>query len=163
MKFTILSAFSNTKLWFAAVLLQLQPLSTFINKYLFSDLEFLKWLMLVVAIDLITGIAKVVKHDGWKAVTSKGLRDTVSKLIQYGGLLIITHILTHYQIEGQAQMTNILWVNKLAYEFVILIEIKSVYENITAINSKFDFFETIVKKVIEFLPKKYKQDELDKK
>ena len=111
-------------------------------------------------LDLLTGVGKVIKQEGYRAVTSKGLRDTVSKCIQYGGFLIITHILTHFEVDGQSRMQHVRWINKLAYEFVILIEIKSVYENIVAINKKFDFINEYIKKIIKALPIKYKDEQV---
>lgn len=146
----------NFKIWLVALCLQIGPIHTFITKYLFSDIGFLKWLILVMFLDLLTGIAKVIKKEGLRGVTSKGLRDTVSKCIQYGAFVIITHILTHFEINDQVQVKNAGWLSELAYEFIILIEIKSVYENIVALNEKFDFVPSVIKKVLGSLPDKYK-------
>lgn len=159
MKLTLFAALMNIKIWCAALLLQINPISDFVGQYLFSDFQYLKWLVISMVLDLLTGIAKVVKKEGWKAVTSKGLRDTVVKCVQYGAFVVITHVLTHFQIGGEQQMGNMEWLTKLAFEFIILIEIKSVYENIVAVNSKFDFVAQLVKKLIDLLPKKYKGDE----
>src|ERR1700744_5758834 len=108
------------------------------SKYIFDDPGFLKWLLIAMAVDLVTGVWKVIVKDGWAKVTSKGLRDTVSKCIQYGSFLIITHVLTHFEINGIPQNVNFLFVEKIAYEFLILIECKSVYENLIVINPKID-------------------------
>jgi hypothetical protein len=158
MKLTLLAYITNMKIWIAAALLQVSPINNFISKYIFSDYNFLKWLVIVMILDLITGITKIIKHQGMKAVTSKGLRDTVSKCIQYAAFLIVTNVLTHYEIDGQPAMSNMTWLSKLAYEFILLIEIKSVYENIVAYDARFDFMAKIVKKIIDMLPTKYKTD-----
>lgn len=141
----------------AALILQFTSLSEFIGKYIFNDYSFLKSLVIVMVLDLITGIAKVWKNEGAQAITSKGLRDTIIKFIQYGAFLIAAHVLTHYQIGGVSRETDLEWVNKLAKEFIIIIEVKSVYENIVRINSRFDIFRQLWEKIGDFLPKKNKE------
>lgn len=147
MKLTLFDAFLNVKLWFATIFLQMS-FDAFFTKYIFADVEFLKWLFIAMAVDLATGLAKVWRKQGYQAITSKGLRDTVTKFIQYGGFLIITHVLTHFQIGGQP-VTTWTWINKVAYEFVLMVEIKSVYENVVAINPKLDFVTKVIKKIAE--------------
>lgn len=152
-KLDFLSSIINPKLWCGLLLLDFSGVFKFVNKYLFQDVTFLKFLILACAIDLLTGVTKVWVTQGLKSVTSRGLRDTVVKAISYGSFLIITHVLTHYEINGQSN-TEFLWVNKVAYEFLILIEIKSVYENIIAINPKLDFITDILNKVTGVLKNK---------
>lgn len=145
MKLTLLTHLNNVKLYLGVALLQIVP---FVQKYLFSDFTFLKWLVVAMICDLVTGIVKAWNRK--EPITSKGLRDTISKCVQYGVFLIITNVLTHYEINGQAVSNfNFGWLTKLAYEFVILIEIKSVYENIVAINPKLDLFKKVFKKIAE--------------
>lgn len=149
-KLTLATHLSNIKLWAACGVVQLasiQPaINDFITKYIFSDFTFLKYLAIAVVIDLITGIAKAWAKK--EAVTSKGLRDTIVKFIQYGSFLIITHVLSSFEVNGQP-VSNMAWISKLAYEFIMLIEIKSVYENIVAINPKLDLFEKVFKKIAD--------------
>jgi len=147
MKLTLLNALFNPKLWAGTILLQVS-FGNFFTKYIFADVEFLKWLFIAMAVDLATGIAKVWKKEGHHAITSKGLRDTVTKFIQYGGFLIITQVLTHFQIGGQP-VTTWTWINKVAYEFILMVEVKSVYENVVAINPKLDFVSKVIKKIAE--------------
>lgn len=146
----LITVLSNIYVWIGAMILQIiQPIDAFITKYIFADKGFLKWLIIAMTIDLITGIAKAyVKKE---AITSKGLRDTISKVTQYGALLIITHVLTHYEIGG-TPVTNTLWINKLVMEFILIIECKSVYENIVEINPAFDFVTSMWKKIIKTFP-----------
>lgn len=150
MKF--LHALTNVKLWCMSFLLQIQIFSDFVTKWLVGDVGFLKWLAIAMGCDLATGIAKAYRKK--ESITSKGLRDTVSKCIQYGTFLIITHVLTHFEIGGKVQYPQLEWLNKLSLEFIILIEIKSVYENIVAINPKFDFVQSLWDKVVKVFPAK---------
>lgn len=155
LKFKLMYYLSNIKLWFGLLILDIfTQLLQFTNKYLFSDITYLKFLCVACFLDLLTGITKVWATQGYRAVTSKGLRDTVIKFIQYGSFLIITHVLTHFEVNGEA-FTTFAWLDKLAFEFLILIEIKSVYENIIAINPKFDFMKDVIKKIEAIIkPKK---------
>lgn len=163
MKPTLLEAMFNFKIWIAAAALQVNPVSEFISTYVFSDIGFLKWLAIAMMVDLITGIAKVIKNDGIVAVTSSGLRGTIVKFLQYGAFIIITHVLVSFEVGGQKTMTDFPWLSKMAYEFIMLIEIKSVYENIVAIDSRFDFFPKLIKKALDNLPNKYKQNDNETK
>lgn len=146
---------SNPKLVGLCLAIQIPValISTLVNKYLFNDFEFLKWLIVVCFLDLLTGMWKVWITQGYQAITSRGIRDTVSKIIQYGSFLIITHVLTHFQIGGKATYFNWQWINDVAYEFLILIEIKSVYENIVRINPKMDFMKPILEKLTQMFKK----------
>jgi hypothetical protein len=143
----------NPKLLGTLLFLDLTGVLNFITKYIFSDLTYLKFLAVVCIIDLITGVWKVVVNQGVKAVTSKGLRDTVTKLISYGSFLVLIHVLTHFQINGQANIA-FAWINKAALEFLILIEIKSVYENIIKINPKLDFIDGVIQKIADSIKTK---------
>lgn len=149
---TLFNCLTSPKLLISTVLLFWSSIPDFIEKYLLSDIGFGKWLVLTMVIDLATGINKVWTNEGISQITSKGLRDTVSKCIQYGSFLIITHILTHFEIGGQVILKNLDWLLKLAFEFLIFIEIKSVYENIRDTkSSRLDFISELVKKGKEIL------------
>ena len=150
---SLFKCLTSPKLLISTVLLFWSGIPDFIEKYLLSDIGFGKWLVLTMVIDLATGINKVWTNEGISQITSTGLRDTVSKCIQYGSFLIITHILTHFEIGGQVTLKNFDWLLKLAFEFLIFIEIKSVYENIrdTTKSSRLDFISELVKKGKEIL------------
>lgn len=149
--YKVLYLLSNVKIWIYVLFLDvLTGLLQFITKYIFNDITYLKFLVIACFLDLLTGITKVVVTEGWKHVTSRGMRDTVLKAIQYGSFLIITHVLTHFEINSEPN-TQFIWLNKIAFEFLILIEIKSVYENIIRINPKLDFARALLKKLAALL------------
>lgn len=148
----ILSNLTDFKIFICVLFLDVIGVFAFINKYLFSDVTFLKWLVVVMVLDLITGITKVWINEGAKAITSKGLRCSVSKVIQYSAFLIVTHVLTHFQIGDQTN-TDFTFLSKMAYEFLILIEIKSVYENIIRINPSLDVVTFVSNKIVSALKK----------
>ena len=111
------------------------PAISFTEKYLFADWQFLRWLVLFMMIDLITGIIKA-KHQGG-AITSYGIRRTVIKAVQYGVFLIVMHILDHFEINGNpVEMFG--WIVAGAYSFLMGIEGKSILENISVLDKRFD-------------------------
>lgn len=116
------------------------------HKYIFSDTEYLGWLFVAVMLDLITGITKAWVQGGIKNITSQGLRMTIIKFIQYGAFLIITHVLVHFTVNGN-NISPLGFIDNWAFSLLILIEIKSVYENIVAINPKLDFIKPLLDKV----------------
>jgi phage-related holin len=127
-------------------LLVASGIGALIQKYIFSDTEYLTWLLIAVMLDLITGITKVWVNRGLSHVTSRGLRMTVIKFIQYGAFLIITHTLANFTVNGQ-HVSPLAFIENWAYSLLILIEAKSVYENIVAINPKLDFIKPLIDKI----------------
>jgi len=123
------------------------------HKYIFSDTEYLKWLVVAVTVDLITGIAKVWAKDGHKAITSKGIRMTVIKFIQYGSFLIITHVLANVTV-GVSKVMPFAFVKDWAYLLLLLVEIKSVYENIITIDNRLDFIKAIIERLNQVIKSK---------
>jgi hypothetical protein len=116
-----------------------------VKTYIFSDFEYLQWLAIAMILDLITGVSKSIVKGGLKSITSKLLRQFVIKSIQYGTFLVITHVLTHFKIEGDVVASDSLnWINFSAYKLLILIEIKSVYENLVEMDSRMDFVRVMI-------------------
>lgn len=140
----ILSSISTK--YFALAFVSTASLLTFVEKYIFSDWSYLKFLMIACVVDLATGVTKVWVKEGSKAITSKGLRNTIAKVVQYGAFIIITHVLTNFEVDGEKYI-EFVWVNKGAYIALILIEVKSVYENIVEINPKFNFLKPLMDKL----------------
>ena len=132
--------------------------SEFIKHYLFNDPDFLVWLSIAIFLDLVTGITKVLVNQGVVKVTSKAMRATLSKVIQYGSFLIITHVLTNFTVDGKVAIGSLDWIDQGAYKLLLLIEAKSVYENLSAINPKFDFLKIFIEKISEFIPKITKRE-----
>lgn len=148
----------NVKLWACLGAINLTfavtGITNAISKYAIGDWGFMKWLFLAMLIDLATGVTKAWVNGGVGVVTSKGLRDTASKGIQYLALIIMTHILTHYEINGQVQNAHLTWLTKVMYEFLMLVEAKSVYENVVKINPKLDFVKVLLEKITGLLKNK---------
>lgn len=128
------------------------------QKYIFHDIEYLKWLMILVALDLLTGMTKVWAKDGFNAITSKGMRMTIVKFVQYGSFLVVTNVLTSFTVNGK-EASPISFVGDWAFILLILIEAKSIYENIVEMNPKLDFVNTIVKRIAAAIGRASKDSE----
>lgn len=129
-----------------------------IQKYLFGDMEYLVWLCIVLTLDLVTGITRVALTEGIGAVTSKGIRMTLKKFIQYGSFLIVTHVLVHFTVGGRVVIGDAAaFLEGWAYTLLILVEIKSVYENIVAIEPRWAFVEKIISKINLIISEKEKE------
>ena len=89
---------------------------------------------------------KAIVRGGLKHVTSRGLRMTIIKFIQYGAFLIITHVLVHFTVNG-ISVSPLAFIDSWAFSLLILIEVKSVYENIVAINPKLDFIRPLIERI----------------
>lgn len=125
--------FTDFKLWLLTALFA--PAVHSINKYLFNDWGFIKWLLILMFLDLFSGLWRS-KLEG-NLITSKGLRDTVTKFIQYGVFLIVIHVLMNFEIDGHP-VRIFSWMDDAAYTFLMVIEAKSIWENITKVRPKLD-------------------------
>lgn len=132
--------------WFAF----LTPALCFIQKYVYNDWNFLTSLLILMFLDLVTGVAKAYKIG--KIVTSTGLRDTLIKIFQYGVALIVIHVLVSFQVDGKA-MTILNYADEAGYTFLIVIEAKSIFENLQKVDGRLDF-SGIIDKLKTMLPKK---------
>jgi phage-related holin len=133
--------FTDLKLWVLAGMFT--PVWAFVNKYLWNDWEFLRWLSILLVLDLFSGVVK-----SWMKkvhIVSHGLRLTVIKIVQYGGFLIVIHVLENFTIKGET-VAVYSWMTVPAYTLLMGIEAKSIFENLQELNRKFkleDFIERI--------------------
>lgn len=155
----LFSAFTSLKMWTGVVLLSVFSYSG-AYKWLeahaapvFEQIGYMKWLVFAMAIDLVTGVMKArVKKV---SVTSYGLRRTVRKVIEYVSFLGVTYIVTHFEnAAGQVANQGLSALDKIAFEFLLAIEIKSTYENLVEMDPKLDFMKTVMEKVGGFFNKK---------
>lgn len=113
------------------------------QKYAFSDFEYAKYLLILMLLDLITGITKAMKNK--VAVTSYGLKRTCIKVIQYFAFVVTIHVVSHFEISGQSQdLFN--WLPRVAYIYLILIEAKSIFENIHSMEFDIKWLIDVVEK-----------------
>ena len=88
----------------------------------------------MIAADLITGIIAARKRG--EAITSSGLRRTISKLFVYEFAILMAYLAEHY-------MSNALPFVKMASSMVSLVELKSIYENLSTIGDQ-DLLKSLI-------------------
>lgn len=99
-----------------------------VKKYLYSDISLVGILCLMITLDLFTGIVKSRKKG--EVILSIGLRRTVTKITQYFAFLIVCHIVATGGILGDLIESQITWLPRVAGIYLVLIEMKSILENI---------------------------------
>ena len=112
------------------IALPLSPIVDWIEKYIFKDWEFLKFLVVLIIVDtLISWVFHLKKKD----FSSKGFGMILTKIFVYGCLLIVAHVLGEYTIDGQTT-TTFTWFRSLMSTALIVRESISIVENSGKIN-----------------------------
>lgn len=135
----------------------LSPITNFINKYIFSDWEFLKFLFVICSVDTMLGFFKAMKH---KEVSSKGFGMIFKKIIVYSSALIVTHVLMNFTINNKGQIL-FGWIDSMIFSAIVVREAISIFENIAAIDDSL-IPNSILKYLKQFDSKtgKFKKEEI---
>ncbi len=135
----------------------LSPITNFINKYIFSDWEFLKFLFVICSVDTMLGFFKAMKH---KEVSSKGFGMIFKKIIVYSSALVVTHVLMNFTINNKGQIL-FGWIDSMIFSAIVVREAISIFENIAAIDDTL-IPNSILKYLKQFDSKtgKFKKEEL---
>lgn len=110
--------------------LALAPVVAFVEKYLFNDWQFLSFLVIIVALDTALSL---IKHWRANSLSSTGFAKLFTKMIVYMSLLILTHLMTHYTVQGQPQ-TWLSWIDYGMYGSIMVREAISILENLAFIS-----------------------------
>lgn len=105
--------------------------TAFIEEYIFSDWEFLKYLMILIIVDTIISWVYHLKN---KDFSSKGFSMVLTKLLIYGSILIVAHVIGNFTIKG-GNVEIYTWFNSVACNTLIIRESISIIENAAKINS----------------------------
>ena len=101
----------------------------FVNKFLWSDWEFIGWMALLITIDTITGTWYAIRMGNFN---SNAMKATLSKIVYYGISLIVIHIMSHSTVRGQENsiMAFIMpYIDSTMYAYFMLREVVSIGEN----------------------------------
>ena len=111
----------------------------------------ISWMCVALILDLITGVVRAIIDK--KIRTSQGYRETLAKIIQYGGALIIGVILSSMAKHHAAGLNPIIfeYFNDFLVSFIVFIEITSILENMYAISPDSKFSKYFVKPVLSLL------------
>lgn len=107
----------------------LVPAMQLFEKYIFNDWEFIGFLIVLIALDTITG---VWKHYKLNTVSSQGFGRFMVKVIVYGIFLIVVHVLGNFSDKPLVEEI-FSWVDTLCYGAIVVRESISIIENLGAI------------------------------
>lgn len=99
-------------------------ITNIIDKYLFSDIEFIILLSIIVAIDTCLGVLLSINR---KQLSSNKFGKLFTKLIVYLLLLISTHILATFEVNNN-KIEIFKWVDAAIYSSIMLREFLSIIE-----------------------------------
>lgn len=105
------------------------PLITWIEKYVYSDWEFLKFLFVIIAVDTVLGIYKAIAG---RNVSSKGFGMLFRKILVYCGALVATSVLVRFSVDGGVQAA-FRFMDNVVFSAIMVREAISIFENIAEI------------------------------
>ena len=123
----------------------LTPLLEVIEKYVFGDWEFVKFLVVAMALDTVLGF---VKHWIRKDISSKAWGMISRKVVIYAAVLILAHIMCNFKIGNQV-VESFIWFRYFACSALMVREAISIIENIEEISPGF-FPAWVIKKLSGF-------------
>lgn len=111
---------------FLAVSAAFAGIKTVFDTYIFSDWQFVFFLVIIVLVDTILGTYKAYKK---KTLESRAYARLFEKILLYGGILIMSHVLISFPISGTA--TGLFdWVDDVLYCAMMVREAISILENV---------------------------------
>lgn len=109
------------------------PFLTFIERYIFSDWEFLKFLTIAIVWDTLLGFGYAL----WKnEVSVKKMSGIFAKIIVYGSVLTVGHGVAHVEIKGDF-IPGGEYFTMLCYAAIFIAECISILRNTGKINPNF--------------------------
>lgn len=106
------------------------PVMKFVEKYVFNDWQFLVFLVVVVGVDTVLGFWKNWRYH---TLSSAGFSKLFTKILIYGSVLVLTHVLTRFTIGGEAN-TIFSWFDTVMYSAIMVREAISIVEKVGAIS-----------------------------
>jgi phage-related holin len=105
-------------------------LITIIETFIFQDWTFLAFLSVLVMLDTALGF---LVHWLKGTISSKGFSNLFVKIIIYFSMLILTHVLTHFMVDGQV-LRLFSFFDEAVLSAIILRESISIVENVAILN-----------------------------
>lgn len=110
----------------------LAGLKAALDTYFFDDWFFLIFLLVIIGVDTISGTYKAWKK---KTLESRAYARLFEKLLTYGSLLVMAHVLMNFPIKGKP--TGLFdWLDNVLYCLMMVREAISILENFAEINPK---------------------------
>ena len=114
----------NLKL-ISLISIPLAPIMELVEKYVFGDWEFAKFLIVLVVIDTMLGF---VKHYMLHDISSKAYGMIAKKLIVYSVVMIVGHVLASFAVNGQS-VESFVWFRYFSCSALLVREGISILEN----------------------------------
>jgi phage-related holin len=108
-----------------SVPLSCASITAFIEKYVYNDWEFLKYLSILIIIDT---VISWVYHLKKKDFSSKGFGMIFTKILIYSGMLIVSHVIGNFTVEG-GNVEIYTWFRSVVCNALIIRESISIIEN----------------------------------
>ena len=106
------------------------PIMEQIEKYLYSDWDFFKFFFPLIVMDTAAGVIKNWKYG---TLSNSAWGKIIWKLLTYGFILILAHIITHFTVEGKVVIV-FSYFDEAIYSALVVKESISILENVGAIN-----------------------------
>lgn len=128
-----LRSYMTSYYWPLFLATPLAPIVDLFEKYVFSDWEFVRFLIILIAIDTLLswGYHLFIERD----FSSKGFSQIFMKLIVYSILLILAHVMSSYRVNGEPS-TTLIWMRSLICTALIIRESISIVEKLVKLNPK---------------------------
>lgn len=117
----------------------------FFEKYVFADWQFLVFLLILIAVDTIVGFLYAWRTN---SLDSEDFSKLFIKVISYLLILILTHVMVHFTVNGQ--VNNLFgWFNSAAYSSLMIRESLSILKNLGKLYPGL-IFPQLLKKLKDF-------------
>lgn len=100
------------------------PIIEFLAQYIFSDWHFVFTMVILVSIDLILGLMVASRRGN---ISSEKFSKTITKVLIYMLLLIATHIVSSFKVNGEIN-SIFSWLDSLVYSTIMVREFLSIVE-----------------------------------
>ncbi|MGN7887418.1 bacteriophage holin [Dyadobacter sp. 22481] len=110
----------------------LAGLKAVFDTYFFDDWFFLIFLLVIIGVDTVSGTYKAWKK---KTLESRAYARLFEKLLTYGSLLVMAHVLMNFPIKGKPSGLFD-WLDNVLYCLMMVREAISILENFAEINPK---------------------------
>lgn len=115
------------------VALLASPFMFWVEKYIFDDWEFLRWVLILIILDLVWALRLAWRQ---KNLSLKGFEKSGEKLAQYATLLVLGHILLHVRSDNEP-ITVLSYFTLLIHIYILSREAISILEKQVLINPKY--------------------------
>ena len=124
----------TTSKWFQSLALGvvLTPVLAIVQKYIFADWEFLRYLGVLIVVDTVLGVQR-----RWVArtISSRGFSRLFTKSGIYLALLVLTHVMSSFTVHGEVNVF-FKWFDTFMYSCMMAREALSILEHAALIEPR---------------------------